>query len=169
MTRRGEALALFDDGGVEAVAFSCIEIATTVVREEEREDLAGTNTVAEPLRVAAGVGDDAMQAGHLAGAELWRHLSISDEPGIRPNEKLRRGSRAFERNVELVECRGPQPLGLNRIVGLSILTRERGQRGRFVALEETGSGDVRQMIAGNESELDFRDSFSECDRHSVQV
>src|SRR5262245_65081486 len=63
MTRRGEALALFDDGRVQAVAFSCIEIATAIVREEQREHAAGTDTVAEPLRVAAGMGDDAMQAG----------------------------------------------------------------------------------------------------------
>ena len=88
---------------------------------------------------------------------------------MRTNEKLRRGRRAFERNVELVECGGPEPLGLDRVVGLSKLTGERGQRGRFVALEQAGRCDIRQMIAGNESELDFRDSFSECDRHSVQV
>src|SRR5688572_8598177 len=169
MTRRGEALALFNDRRVQTVAFSGVEIAMAIMREEQGQNAASTNTVAQPLRIAAGVRDDAVQAGHLAGAELWRYLTIGDESGIRPHQKLRRGRRAFEWNVELVERGSPEALGLNRIVGLAKLAGECRERRRLVAFEQTGRCDVGQMIAGNESELDFRDSFSECDRHSVQM
>ena len=160
---RGEPLTLLDDRRVEPIPLGRIQVAMAVVREEQRQHPSGADAVPEGLLVAARVRDDAVQAGHLAGPELGRHLAVGHETRVGADQQLGRGGRPFERNVQLVERFGPQPLGLHRIVRFTELAGERRQGRRLVAFEQSRRGDVRQMVAGDETELDFRDRFSEGD------
>ena len=101
----------------------------------------------------------------LARAELRRQLALGNLPRVGADQQLRRGDPPLVREVQFPERHRPEPFHFHRIVRLPELAGERDQRRRLVAFEQPRRGDVAQLIAGHQAELDLRDSFSERDAH----
>ena len=152
---------------VDALGLARIQIAAAVVGVEQREDSSRRRCSPRAPAVAPGMRRQPVQASDLARAELRRQLALGNLPRVGADQHLRRRDPPLVRDVQFPKRHRPEPFRFHRIVRLPELAGERDQRRRLVAFEQPRRGDVTELIAGNQAELDLRDGFSERDSHYI--